>query len=419
LAGLLIREAFSFWTGHPFDFEIWVRAGYWVAHGHSPYAAMPFAPGVSFANDFGGANSGLAAAVGYLPVWPLLVGGLYELYALLGAPTPYLYYFLIKQPIIICDVLTAYYLYRYTQRRGSGKASFVIKFWLFSPLMIIISSIWGMFDAIPVLFVVLALSARPGAYRGMWAGIATFAKSVPLIYTIPLSSGPKPLRNLAIALVIPVGATALIVWLAGWSILGQGGVGTTLGSTLSSARGSLSLWAIAYYLNSNSMISTSAAAYLSQPAGYLWIVAVPAATILAYKWFGFKTERGVVQSILLITLTFLLLRGQVNEQYSLYLFAPALIDVAMWSPQRRNLVVASMVTVLAFHVTNVVLLIRYASPVFHNALSVEASIIAEINPERNALLFLEALLFCALNIYYFYALSKERGVRTEDSVLSP
>ncbi|HEV2389668.1 MAG TPA: hypothetical protein VGS04_02985, partial [Nitrososphaerales archaeon] len=188
---------------------------------------------------------------------------------------------------------------------------------------------------------------------------------------------------------------------------------------LSSARGSLSLWAIAYYLTSNGMLSPSATSGLSVPAGDAWVVAVPVATILAYKWFGFNTERGLIRSLILITLSFLLLRGQVNEQYALYLFAPALIDVALWSPQRMRLVLASMATVFLFHATNVVLFIRYATPLFPNALSVEAGIIAQINPERNALLFLEAVVFCVLNIYYFYSLYKERHIRTEDSIPLP
>src|SRR5579864_8159844 len=74
--GIIVREAFSFWTGHPFDFEIWVRTGYWVVRGLSPYAPLPFAPGASFANDFGNGNN---AAIGYLPFWPLLLGAIYEL----------------------------------------------------------------------------------------------------------------------------------------------------------------------------------------------------------------------------------------------------------------------------------------------------------------------------------------------------
>ena len=41
IVGLLIREAFSFWTGHPFDFELWVRTGFWVTHGLSPYGVLP------------------------------------------------------------------------------------------------------------------------------------------------------------------------------------------------------------------------------------------------------------------------------------------------------------------------------------------------------------------------------------------
>ena len=66
-----------------------------------------------------------------------------------------------------------------------------------------LSGIWGMFDAIPMLFIVLALRSPPGKYRGSWAGLATFAKSIPLIYSIPLARGPKTLRNLALAVGIP------------------------------------------------------------------------------------------------------------------------------------------------------------------------------------------------------------------------
>ena len=156
-----------------------MRAGFWVARGYNPYSSLPFAPGVSFANDFGGLGSNFSAAIGYLPFWPVLLAGLYDFYALIGSPSPFVYYFLLKQPVIICDVLVAYFLYKYVGRRGSDKASFVLKVWLFSPYTIVLSGIWGMFDAIPVLFVVLALTARPGAHRGMWAGLGHLRKVHP------------------------------------------------------------------------------------------------------------------------------------------------------------------------------------------------------------------------------------------------
>jgi len=309
----------------------------------------------------------------------------------------------------------AYFLYRYLERRGSDKASFVLKVWLFSPFNIILSGIWGMFDAIAMLFVVLALTARPGAYRGVWAGLATFAKSIPLIYAIPLSGGPKPLRNLALAIGIPVVASLLVLWITGWPV---SVFGTTLQSTLSKGGLSLSLWEVLTYLNAVGAVPNSALGAYSA-SGYVWIAGVGLATVLGYKWFGFDTERGVVQSMLLITLAFLLLRGQVNEQYFVYLFGLMLIDVAMWSPQRRGLFLISLVLILMVTVTNDVLLLRFLSPVYPHALVIEANIIAAINPERNALLFLEAMSLCLVNVYYFFGLSKERHSRTADALLLP
>ena len=408
----MIREAFSFWTGHPFDFEIWVRTGYWVAHGVSPYSPMPFAPGVSFANDFGG--PGLNPLVGYLPFWPVLLGGLYKFYLLLGSPSRFVYYFLIKQPIIICDVLLAYSLYRYVQRRGSSQASFVLKVWLFSPFTIVLSAVWGMWDAIPMLFVVLALMARPGAYRGVWAGLATFAKSIPVIFAVPLSRGPKPIRNIALAIGIPIVASLVIVWLEGWQIAS---FQIAVQSTLARGGSSLSLWEIVYYLNSLGVVSDSGLSLLVS-TGYVWIAAIAIATILAHRWFGFDTERGMIQSMLLIMLTFLMIRGVVNEQYTLYLFALALIDIALWSPQRRNLFLVGVAAVLMFNFTNVLFFIRYLAPIVPQALTIEANIVATIGPERDGMLFLEAAVFWVVEIYYFYSLVKERNVRTEDALLN-
>jgi hypothetical protein len=209
-------------------------------------------------------------------------------------------------------------------------------------------------------------------------------------------------------------ASLVIIWLTGWSL---SIFGSTMQSTLGTGRLSLSMWEVIYYLNDIGVIPNTALGFLAW-AGYIWIAAVAIATILAYKWFGFDTERGIVQSLILITLTFLLLRGQVNEQYALYLFALALIDVALWSPKRKTLFWALVAAVLMFHVTNDVVLLRYLSPVYPRAEPIEASIIAAINPERNALLFVAAMAFWALNISYFYGLFKERRSRSGGPISS-
>ncbi|MDA4116278.1 MAG: hypothetical protein OK442_06965 [Thaumarchaeota archaeon] len=410
ILGIAVREAFSFWTGHPFDFEIWVRTGYWVVRGLSPYAPLPFAPGVSFANDFG---NGLNPAIGYLPFWPLLLGGIYELYSGVGFGNRLAYYFLLKQPMIFADVLLAFALYVYVKRQNPDLAPKVLKLWLFSPITIIISAIWGTFDSMAMLLVMAALLAPAGRARSAWDGLAAFVKSIPVIFVLPLSySRENRWRNFAIALGLPVLLTAIIVYLAGWpAITQQYNVVTTLLNTLQVYGFPLSLWGTWVFLHTMNLISDATFQGVIGWGVYLWIPAVTAASIAASRWFGSDTARGLVQSLLFTTLAFLLVRGQVNEQYSVYLLALLLIDAALWNPKRMRLFYAVSVVVVAAIVTNNLLLIRFVSPVYPNALQVEANLISSINELRNVLLYLEGLAFSGLNLWYLAALIKERRPR--------
>jgi len=410
ILGVVVREAFSFWTGHPFDFEIWVRTGYWVVRGLSPYAPLPFAPGVSFANDFG---NGSNAAIGYLPFWPLLLGAIYELYSGVGSGNRFVYYFLVKQPIIFADVLLAFLLFVYVRRQNPDLAPKVLALWLFSPITIIISSIWGTFDSMAMVFVMMALLAPAGRARSAWDGIATFVKSIPVIFILPLSySRENRWVNFAIALGIPVVSTAAIVFLAGWPVTGQHyTVLSTLENTLQVYGFPLSLWGTWVFLNTVNAISNSMFQSVLSWGVFLWIPAVVVASLGARRWFGFGTDRSVVQSMLVIILTFLLVRGQVNEQYSIYLLALLLIDATLWNPKRMRLFYVVSAVVIAAIVTNNVFLIRFLSPVYPNALQVEANLIASTGQLRNVLLYAEGLAFSGLNIWYLAALIKERRPR--------
>ncbi|MGH9918293.1 MAG: hypothetical protein ACRD6W_05410 [Nitrososphaerales archaeon] len=407
ILGIAVREAFSFWTGHPFDFEVWVRTGYWVVRGLSPYAPLPIAPGVSFANDFGGI---FHAAIGYLPFWPILLAGIYELYSGVGFGNRFVYYFLLKQPIIFADVMLAFALYVYVKRTNPDLAPKVLKLWLFSPITIIISAIWGTFDSMAMLPVMMALLSPPGRARSAWDGIATFVKSIPVIFVLPLSySRENRWANFAIALGVPVLLSAVVIYIAGWPVTGQQyTVITTLANTLQEYGFPLSLWGTWVFLNTMNVISNSTFQGVIDWGVYLWIPAVAAASLLASRWFGSDTQRGLVQSLLFITLTFLLVRGQVNEQYSIYLLALLLIDIALWSPQRMRLFYAVSGVVLAAIVTNNILLIRFVAPIYPNALQVETNLIASVNELRNVLLYVEGLAFCGLNLWYLASLVKER-----------
>src|SRR2546427_513228 len=76
--GLVLRESLSFWTGHPYDSEVWIRNAVYVSRGISPYSFMNPIPGLSFAF----LNQTLPS-VGYPPLWSLLLAGLYRLFAIL------------------------------------------------------------------------------------------------------------------------------------------------------------------------------------------------------------------------------------------------------------------------------------------------------------------------------------------------
>ncbi len=414
ILGIAVREAFSFWTGHPFDFEIWVRTGYWVVRGLSPYAPLPFAPGVSFANDFGGV---FHAAIGYLPFWPLLLGGIYELYSGVGFGDRFVYYFLLKQPVIFADVLLAFLLFLYVKRQNPDLAPKVLALWLFSPITIIISAIWGTFDSMSMLLVMMALLAPAGRARSAWDGVAAFVKSIPVIFVLPLSySRQSRWVNFVIALAVPVLLTAVIIYIAGWPVTGQQyTVITTLANTLQEYGFPLSLWGTWVFLNIMNVISNSTFQSVIGWGVFLWIPAVMAASLVASRWFGSETQRGLVQSLLFITLTFLLVRGQVNEQYSIYLLALLLIDAALWNPQRMRLFYAVSGVVLAAIVTNNILLIRFVTPIYPNALQIETNLIASVNELRNVLLYIEGLAFSGLNIWYLAALVKERRPRGYES----
>ena len=146
LLGLLVREAFSFWTGHPYDFELWIRNGYFVSQGANPYSAfLPPVTGLSFSY----LNEKLPG-VGYLPAWPLVVAGLYRLYSVLPGTNRFVLYFLIKQPSILGDVVLGFLVFRAIARWGGDRrtATLGLRFWMTFPYPILISAVWGQFDGI-------------------------------------------------------------------------------------------------------------------------------------------------------------------------------------------------------------------------------------------------------------------------------
>lgn len=337
LGGLFAREAFSFWTGHPFDFESWVRTGYVVSHGGNPYSAFwPPVAGVSFAY----LNQNLTSA-SYLPFWPVILAELYRLWVLVGGGNRFVLYFLLKQPGIVADVVTAYLLYRLAARWTGEpqRALMLAAFWSFFPYAIVITAIWGQFDSIVVVILLALLYAHGPLERNLINGLGIFVKWVTVVF-LPLEVfRERGTRRLlfVVGLAIPAFLTVVVFLVEGWSFQGIGTQGIGSVSLSQSHGGGEGMnYAYALTLPSVSAFLTHIPLFYSI-APYVWVPGVIGAGWAAAKWLGGNDPRSELRAMLLVVTVFLLLRWGLYEQYFLYLFSLLALDVAVFNPGRRSM----------------------------------------------------------------------------------
>src|SRR3989442_6585117 len=143
LAGLAIREVLSFWTGHTYDFEIWVRLGIYMQHLVTPYTTLPYVLGLSFA------AYALTGSISYPPFSAFIFAGIYKLYLSTGIASRFLYYFLLKQPMVLSDLGAGLVLARIAfDHLGVYRAYSAWKPWWCFLSRLVVSMDWWSFDRI-------------------------------------------------------------------------------------------------------------------------------------------------------------------------------------------------------------------------------------------------------------------------------
>src|SRR2546425_6721653 len=217
LVGLAVRECFSFWTGHPFDFEVWLRNAAYVSQGANPYSSFRPVPGVSF--EFLDQSIG---SIGYPPFWPIVVAGIFDGYRFLSIDNRFVLYFLLKQPIVIGDVLLGLSMYRAVLAWGGSRdaALRALRFWSLFPYAIVISAIWGQFDALVALLWLTFISTSSRKKRGMSLGFSIFLKVLPIIYApyLLLRERGRSRATVLVGIALPAGLTSAVFLLTGWSL---------------------------------------------------------------------------------------------------------------------------------------------------------------------------------------------------------
>jgi Gpi18-like mannosyltransferase len=156
ILGALIRLMPAAFTAHPTDIVSWMTIGSSIFHGQNPYALSSF---------------GLV----YPPLWGFVCGIVYASFA--ATQSPFVFNFLIKLPIVLADLTLAKYIRKFvlerTKNEKTSKEAMIL--YLFNPVTIILSGIWGMFDSIPVFLTLLStifLFKRQYVRSSLFLGIA-------------------------------------------------------------------------------------------------------------------------------------------------------------------------------------------------------------------------------------------------------
>jgi len=221
--GLVIRELLAPWTGHPYDFEVWIRLGFYMQSLGNPYRTLPYVQGLSF---FPNATTG---SISYPPLSAFIFAATYKLYTLLGDPSRFLYYFLLKQPMVWADVGAAVVLARIILLSGDAKSArtaFLV--WIYFPLGIIISSMWGQLDPTSLFLALLAIYyflSSKWLISATMLGLSIYLKTLPLVFLpvflMQARTGAKvKLGYSLVSLAVPVAGTLVPALAFNWGYRG-------------------------------------------------------------------------------------------------------------------------------------------------------------------------------------------------------
>lgn len=146
LIGLGSRVALAPFTGHGWDMYVWFKSAELFSSGNMDIYSI---------SELGGFPWGFYS---YPPPWLYWLALSHRFYEAFTLPLEG-YVFLIKLPIIASDIVIGLLIYMIAGLLGLGgrKRVYLTAAYLLNPLPIFISGIWGMFDSLACVFVLLSL----------------------------------------------------------------------------------------------------------------------------------------------------------------------------------------------------------------------------------------------------------------------
>jgi putative flippase GtrA len=191
IAAFLLQAALAALLSHDWDTFVFQRSvEQFLAAGITPYQTGMEAPGYTFM----GAGIPIVSLWYAYPPLPLLVMSVFYAPAALGmAASPWMGRFLIHIPFVLANLGLAALARHVVSTSGglanpSQRAAQIERFLLFNPLLIIVATIWGQFEAMLLLALIgsiVALRRERFVLGGAFWGVATLVKIFPL-YLGPL-----------------------------------------------------------------------------------------------------------------------------------------------------------------------------------------------------------------------------------------
>ncbi len=315
LAGFVARLIPAASYAHPWDMYIWLKSG---ELGLKDLNIYKFSNPVNYPWGF------YAYPPGWL-YWLIMV-------SMIGGSIG-LKIFLTKLPIILSDIGIALILYRLARELDldEKQSIAVVALWLFNPITYFVSSFWGMFDSIAVLFQMLAiylLLKKRYVLAGVMIGAGAAVKVLPALLILPLAvylwkRGEDLFKNFGVKIVLPAFLVFLFASLPFLS--------TPIEYLRALFQHTKSVGNFTYWMALSTVINLS----------NLWFVPLVAFTVIMFVIARrMKPDKhGLIWGLLLTMTSFLATSPKVNMQHVNFLIPLILVSRDLWDTKnvKRNL----------------------------------------------------------------------------------
>ena len=330
LLSVCVQLPLAIYLGHFYDQTIFLDMGYLVSSGLNPYQSQMI---TVFSNPY---LTGTNPVIGYPPLWPLLLGGIYRLTYNLS-PNLFLYNFATKIPVIISNIALAYATKTIMQNQNMPKRAvqFAWIFLLFNPFTLLTTTAWGQFDTLLAALCVVGLyflSKGKTATSALFLSLSFVLKpiSLPLLGLPLLYAAPKNSRK-SIAAALIVAATVFLLWLLPFYLTGWAAPDSSADLT--------SFFRMAGGMTVFNILDVTQRT-ANMPAGlwflgYLWIPVL----LVGYFWVYRNKSKSMValaQSAVVLLLLFFLSRSWLSEQNVNLLFPFLLLLVGAGSLRLKS-----------------------------------------------------------------------------------